>query len=450
MIKVKTCMMFLCVLIVSLFFTSCGDDKIIHTDTNPPDYETVATKDFAIPIIENWKSSNGIYFMQERLIENPNGAWPVNTYDQNGNRVVKRYDFKGVNVRLLDPSFHNIILCNKPECNHMNTSCNAFIPARGKYLYPLSSFWGIGNQIFYIDNNYTIISMDENGMNHSEVMQIDKKYEIFSSNIYLYKNKIYIDVSFWPNASESMEHEVKLRRGMLELDLSAKSCKELYSFEFANDDSSLNILGISGGSVFYWYRSALPAEQARTQQAYDDANNNLDSIIYSMDLSTGKKTEIMKGKTASIDSVIMHGPTIYYHSREDGEIQSYQSKTKEASVVADQLFGYVDLDKFYNFYDNNLFYTKRHDLTDAYANPPKTPENFYVNLESKKSKKINYTVKNPSGESQPAGEIILETGDYFLIQIDNFDVNRKSAYGKILKQDYWNGNYSKTTPVDWK
>lgn len=442
--------MIACLLLFPLLLISCNHKEPVPTDTNPPDYETAATKESAIPIIENWKSSNGIYFMQERLIENPNGAWPVTTYDQAGKQVVKRYDFKGVNIRLLDPSFHNIILCNKPECNHMDTSCNAFIPARGKYRYPLSSFWGIGNQIFYIDNHYTVVSMDGNGMNHAEVMKIDQKYEIFSSNIFLYKNKIYIDVSFWPNASESIEQEVKLRRGMLELDLSAKSSKELYSFEQANDDSRLNILGISGGSVFYWYQSALPADQVRTQQAYDNANNQLDSVIYSIDLSTGEKTEIMNGKTGSIDSVIMHGPTIYYHSRKDGEIRSYQSKTKKASVVSDQLFGYVDLDPFYNFYDNNLFYTKRHDRTDAYANPPKTPELFYVNLESKKSQKIDYTVKSPSGESQPAGEIILETGDYFLIQIDHSDANKKAAYGKILKQDYWNKDYSKTTPVDWE
>lgn len=158
----------------------------------------------------------------------------------------------------------------------------------------------------------------------------------------------------------------------------------------------------------------------------------------------------MKGKTASIDSVIMHGSTIYYHSRKDGEIRSYHCKTKETSVVIDQVFGYVDLDKYYNFHDNNLFYTKRNDLTDAYADPPKTPENFYVNLKSKKSQKINYSVKTPYGESQPAGKIILEMGDYFLIQIDNSDVNKTAAYGKILKQDYWNGNYSRTTPVEWE
>lgn len=448
--KIKIFSIFVCALLFSFLFASCYNKGPINTETNHYDYEITTTKESAVPIIEYWKSPNGVYFMQERLVENPNGAWSVTTYDQHGNQAVKRYDFKGVNIKLLDPSFHNIILCNKPECDHMNASCNAFIPARGKYLYPLSSFWEIGNQIFYIDNNHTIISMDENGMNHAEVMQIDKKYEIFSSNIYLYKNKIYIDVSFWPDVSESIEHEVKLRRGMLELDLSTKSCKELYSFENASDDSRLNILGINGDSVFYWYQSALPVEQVHTQQAYDNANNNLDSVIYSMDLSTGERAEVMKGKTASIDSVIMHGSTIYYHSRKDGEIRSYHCKTKETSVVIDQVFGYVDLDKYYNFHDNNLFYTKRNDLTDAYADPPKTPENFYVNLKSKKSQKINYSVKTPYGESQPAGKIILEMGDYFLIQIDNSDVNKTAAYGKILKQDYWNGNYSRTTPVEWE
>ena len=75
-------------------------------------------------------------------------------------------------IRFAEPGSHDFhILCNKPECKHEDTNCNAYMDiALGYYNGHL---YGVQ------DNNqeFTLIQMDMDATNHREIVDLPKQFE---------------------------------------------------------------------------------------------------------------------------------------------------------------------------------------------------------------------------------------------------------------------------------
>ena len=76
-------------------------------------------------------------------------------------------------IRFAEPGSHDFhILCNKPECKHEDTNCNAYMDiALGYYNGHL---YGVQ------DNNqeFTLIQMDMDATNHREIVDLPKQYDL--------------------------------------------------------------------------------------------------------------------------------------------------------------------------------------------------------------------------------------------------------------------------------
>jgi len=102
-------------------------------------------------------------------------------------------------IRFAEPGSHDFhILCNKPECKHEDTNCNAYMDiALGYYNGHL---YGVQ------DNNqeFTLIQMDMDATNHREIVDLPKQFEPNGTShlggSYFFDNSFLIYVAMPPQA----------------------------------------------------------------------------------------------------------------------------------------------------------------------------------------------------------------------------------------------------------
>ena len=102
-------------------------------------------------------------------------------------------------IRFAEPGSHDFhILCNKPECKHEDTNCNAYMDiALGYYNGHL---YGVQ------DNNqeFTLIQMDMDATNHREIVDLPKQFEPNGTShlggSYFFDNGFLIYVAMPPQA----------------------------------------------------------------------------------------------------------------------------------------------------------------------------------------------------------------------------------------------------------
>lgn len=439
------------VLIIALIFSICSlisckndndnsDTKITSQNTGNTDIDNsdIENDSYSHPLTSNWNVGSGIYIIKSYGDDDPYAL--INYIDNS--------------------TLNQVILCNKPDCQHDDENCNAYMP-----MYPsiIENSENIKSPIFDTDSGcifqyneklYTIdiygsiVSMDPDGSGHQKIMDLNSKYTI--TECYLYNGMVYAHAQYWPTFDGSSEQEFTDEDSiltLLEIDLQNKTCKELYSF---NNEPETELLGLYDGKAYYCYRSPNQIPSSNTQQAVDAEENGHDVKLYYYDLKTGKQNYIEKTiKSFDMDNIILADNFIYYHNRREKELNRLNLDTGETDVLIADLDGYIDY--FWSdttVYDNKLFFIKNNSLSDAYAEPAKKNETFYVDLENKEVQKVNYSYKNTYSETNNLHGFAAVTDDYYFITGDSTSDNEEGGLIAVLKTDFYNNNFDNIISIE--
>ena len=430
--------------LLTMILSSCGtyskesEEKSLSNSKGQSNAENYA-HDSNVPLLlsSEWTGSSGIY----KLVG----------FDTSQSRLLHYIDKENNN---------EFVLCNKPNCKHDSESCNAyFVPSYISYYVDNSLVFEYKNNIFVKIGN-RIVKMNMDGTDHENVIDIPDKYNL--SSAYLRDSLLYIQATAWPDGNDSNLNDDSPLSIMLEVDLEDESCRELWSFKYKEEESLLGIYGKYG--YYLWHTPTQPLS-GYNQEALNAEENNKDVILYSVNMENGEREELIKATSFSIDPVVMAGKFIFYHSRKDEKLIQFNVETKESIELVCDLPGYIRFlgkgnDTILN---NKLFYIMANDMTDAYADPPKGNDTFYVDLENKTNTKINFRTKKSNGKSENLTTLPEEKDGYYILPVQKevkeeimqggevpVESTLRVQYGCIKKEDFWAGNFDKITNLEWK
>ena len=356
-----------------------------------------------------------------------------------------------------------IVLCNKPNCKHDNDACNAFFSNgdSGRRALRGGAIFALGDKL-YVFHDSTIIQMNEDGTGRSKLMEFPDKYGLVKC--YLYGGKVYALVNFWSDAPD-FDSSVRFGEGdqltaMLEFDIASKTYREIYNAPSENEGQ---IIGFYNEMPYYLWHTPTGLLSGYNQAALDKEENGKDVIIYSRNLKDGKKTDLLKDKSFGIGTeLFMNGNHIYYHSRREKQLYEYNVLTGNKRVLVNKLAGYVDFFWENSILDNKLFYIMRNNWTNAYANPPKDNDTFYVDLKSGKSTKLDFKTTSTTGRAYNLVVLPEEQGGYFTLQI-HIEAQTlpqkpgwaptekwlRAQYGKIKIEDFLANKLDRFVDLHW-
>ena len=454
------------VLFVLTFFTACGKNQKQNKPANASASSQVLNDNEIHKLSSTWCGQAGIYsitpYVSQQYLKGSseivNGKGQKSYINHN---VIQFFDYKNMN---------SIVLCNKPNCKHNGESCNAYISGSSSQ----DVICGYKDKIYVVDignanlfgkstdvQPTTITEINLDGTNHSKVVEIPDKYYI--KDVFLNKGNLYINSVFSDeagnNGEKTLNNDNIKNTAMLSVDLSKKAFKEIYHFK---GDVNDQVLGITDDKAYYLYKSEEKPLTVYNQKALDEQMNNLDTVVYSVNFSDGKKTEILKDKSYGISPVVMDKQYLYYHSRRDGKLIKYDIGKNEKKVLVNNLNGYIKFFDNSSVKNNKLFYIKDNKTTYTYAKPEKDNETFYVDVNNGNVTSLSYEVKKSNGKSENMTDFPLETPDYYIIKT-NIDVEystleggetatenvKKSYYGIIGKDDFWKSDWSKIKKIEW-
>ena len=194
-------------------------------------------------------------------------------------------------IRFAEPGSHDFhILCNKPECKHEDTNCNAYMDiALGYYNGHL---YGVQ------DNNqeFTLIQMDMDATNHREIVDLPKQFEPNGTShlggSYFFDNGFLIYVAMPPQADP--DYALPVYKIQLETGATTRLFQEdipLHT-EWPSEDVS-----VSNGYLYF------PLPQANTEKrAYAEGN-----------LETGRIEHVFEDWNQSNSPMVNFDNVLYYH-----------------------------------------------------------------------------------------------------------------------------------------
>ena len=355
------------------------------------------------------------------------------------------------------------VLCNKPNCRHDSDACNAYFSVKGSSKES-SVLFGLNDKIYVIANG-TVYSMNEDGTNRSKIMQIPSKYTAQSTKTtaFLIGDKVYLETDYLADVKVDKNGNLPAddngsRTALFMLDIGAKTYKQLY--EYKTQESS-QWMGIIGNKAYYLYQDDFTPLKDHTQAEVDAQYNGRNTKIFARDLGSGNRTDLFSGKSDEYDQVILRGSALFYQDRKTGEIIRYNPESGEKKALVSNLKTYI---KFLSMdiQNNKLFYTVDYYDADLYHKEPTDNETCYVDIDSGKATKIGYRISRDDGKTDTFSGFTKETGDYYILPLKyemgtvsggsgyvGYDYVKATHYGKIKKQDFWNGKYD-VQQISWQ
>lgn len=352
-------------------------------------------------------------------------------------------------------SWKTVTLCNKPNCAHSDSTCNAYVPSslsyreeNGKMRWPnmngmrSAGYLWLWESGLYLINPYgDVVSMNPDGTEHEKLLTIDSKYNILDG--YLYGGKVYLHVRYLPPYDPNVEQEFSdedYQIALLEVDLKNRTCTELFSFQ---NELETTLLGLYDNKAYYFYRSPNQLASASTQQEVDDEENGHDVRLYACDLATGERVMLREGlKSYELDDVILAQDSIYYHNRKDQALERLHLDSGEVETVLSDLGGYIDFFALNAFVDNKLFFVKDNYLADAFADPAPENESYYVDIDTHKAQKIGYYTESSDETRNILRSFTAVTEDFFI-----FAGGDSGNLIAVSKDDFYN-NVQNLIPIE--
>jgi hypothetical protein len=451
-------------LLMALFLTACGkgggDAQKGSSNSSPIKTGDSTTQTSSIDnlnlLSNSWNGKLGVYTLTPKaFIDGSNG---VQYYTgQSTPFIMTFFDDKSLNL---------IVLSNKPN-NALDDTSDAYFADPNFDL--TSILFGLGNKIFVILGG-TIYSMNEDGTDHQKVLEIPAQYNSVpsTSEAYLVGDKVYLETEYMADtaingSSSSSADSNGQKKALFLIDVNAKSYKLLYSFDNPSITDSSNLLGIIGNKAYYLYQTYTQNLQSHTQAAYGAQMNGLDTKVFSMDLSTGKRTDLLSAKSQELDKVILRGNYIFYQNRKNGEIVRFDPSNNEKKTLVSNLSTYIEFLNM-DIINNKLFYYVDNQMADAYNKTPKDNESYYVDINTGVNTKINYRVPCDNGTTKEFNGFAKETPDYYIIPTkyimktlqyanssETYTTIKETQYGKVKKTDLWNflNGDNSIQPISW-
>jgi hypothetical protein len=435
-------------------FSACGKGDDSSSTVKPG--KTGSSSEVKTETISNWnKLSNswngeqGVYTIEPQNLTVVVGGQTMKSGDSNSKNysLVKFFDYK---------TLATIVLCNKPDCKHDDDSCNAYFATPNASMISCVLF-GLGDKM-YIINSGTIYSMNEDGTDHEKIIELPQRYTSMGmvSHSFLVGDKVYMetqyfsDVTFDKNGNPPADDN-GYRTVLFEIDVKAKTYKQLY--EYKTQDST-EWLGIIGGQAYYLYQDSFQELKSHTQAALDEQYNGRTTKVFSKDLTTGNTTDLFSGKSNEYDQIILRGNFLFYQDRETGEIVRYDSSNGEKKTLVSNISTYIKF-LIMDIQNNKLFYTIDNHTADAYNKKPKDNETYFVDISTGENTKITYHIPCDNGTTNEFNGFTKETPDYFILPVkyemgtqnyvnssDTYDYIKNIQFGKMSKTDFWNGKYT--------
>lgn len=355
------------------------------------------------------------------------------------------------------------VLCNKPNCKHDSGTCNAYFPINGTSRNE-SVLFEMNDKIYIIAKG-TVYAMNEDGTNRSKILQLPSKYTAQSTKMtaFLIRDNVYLETDYLTDVKVDRNGNLPAddngrRTALFMLDIGAKTYKELYEYKALE---SSEWLGIIGSKAYYLYQDDFTKLQHHTQEEVNAQYNGRNTKIFARDLGSGNRTDLFSGKSDEYDQVILRGSALFYQNRKTGEIIRYNPESGEKKALVSNLKTYI---KFLSMdiQNNKLFYTVDYYDADLYHKEPTDNETCYVDIDSGKATKIGYRISRDDGKTDTFSGFTKETGDYYILPLKyemgtvsggsgyvGYDYVKATHYGKIKKQDFWNGKYD-VQQISWE
>ncbi len=320
------------------------------------------------------------------------------------------------------------VLCNKPNCKHNNTSCNAFFELpMGSTLNNCFLLIHEGNLFVYANNQLFRSSL--NGSNKKAVLKVPDKYKYYG-NGYIYEGKIYILVDYLLD-SEDGEFKPITKNALMEIDLTRLSVKELWAID-STEEYSNHLLGVYDDKSIIFQRGNGEVMSGSSQQEFDKAQNTIKRKIISINHS-GKATSIADTTGYYMDYEKMFGNFLLYHSRKDNTLYSLNLITNKTTGVLTNLKGYILIE---NIMDNKLIYTVLNTQNDIKAQTSQTNIRYFLDLKTGNIQKSSLLV-----------DIDKEYDGYYYFVVNSKD--RQVQIGRLKKEDYFADRINKVENLYW-
>lgn len=281
-----------------------------------------------------------------------------------------------------------IILCNKPNCSHNSSVCNAFVESHfspkednGGKKFSLMDFEGFvityNNKLYVLDPFGDLFVMNKDGSNRTKLLSIDSKYSI--NNGFLYRDCVYLCVKYLPSYDGNIEQEFSdedYNIGILRINLKNSKYTEVLSFK---TEIETTCLGIYENKVYFYYRSPNKLVSANNQQIVDNEENNHNVSLYYYDLSKAEREYLIKNiKSYEMDDIAFDKGAVYYHNRKEEKIIGLDLKTGEKYDVLTNISGYIEI--YTPIDDNKLYFMKDNQLANAFSSEIQINEKYCVDL----------------------------------------------------------------------
>jgi len=412
---------------LTLFFTACGSE---NNPSNLPSGQISG-------ITSETNSSHNIPDVQQGLSIISNDGFAT----QNGFYYLESKPLDGIGlcslIMYLDvPSMLQIPLCNKPDCKHVDVSCNAVVKSglinavlftTQKMLYliepdsgPDDIPGGLGGRM---NLPQALYSMNMDGTSRTKLLEfasgvnIRGPYVINGNKLYCVQNKI---KSEYVNNDE--KNIIINNGGLYEsselicIDLEKKTTEVICDFE--------------GKFVIGVYKNSLIIETTYIDEEYkkldpDKAGqyyNSLDRAVTALDLSTKEEKTYIKVKVPQIDNTVQEGGTVCFLdgkkvkklNLETGEITDVSAVPVKPRIYLSRI---VNGRLMYSYSDNADVRTE-------------LEHHYYYDFASGENKVRTLYEESPD---KAVVEIVSEFGGSYIVITKREDTPR---YALIKKSDY--------------
>jgi len=457
-------------LLISLLFifASCGkgsenirsSSENSQSRTKTDEIVVPVSKDLALSSYEGCMTADGFYYL--KTVEDNEDTGESHT----------------LIMHLNAPSMLEIPLCNKPECKHMDDSCNAFVGG---------SVHGIGSSVIFTDGNklYLIIVTEDANATRNFYSKNSSPDVIVSDEITVFKGSYGLSQATSIQALYSMNLDGTNHTKLIEFDSGitidtplAIGGGKIYcikdKIEVTGQGDGATSIGTSGNSelicidiakktvtsltktkdktIIGAYKTLILFEENHSDVDPDTLNsandsdflkyyNNMDRMIISLDTETAEEKTLLKGKTVELEMPQTDGNIMCYSDRKSKKFKCLNLDTGENTeiLIANKKNGpYLN-----KVMDGKLIY-----YYDDGKNVNAQMDSFFCyDFETRESTELKLFIK--SGEKFSV-DIIDKIGDSYLV-IPKHDEEKENTwagtiqynilrryYALIKQDDYWN------------
>lgn len=362
------------------------------------------------------------------------------------------YNYSGNLVYFFDSKTEQrIVLCNKPNCQHNSSECNAYISSKVVNTDDVPSAVMNSTAVFIFSRNDrinllltdgTMLSMNYDGTNHKNIAVIDSKYTY--DKAYMIENQIYINANF----STQENGEVVEKSCFIIYNTETNEWKQ--GKEFDRNLTGDNLIGITRDNFAIYYSHDEPSD-IPLGTSLDNAKEIAGKTkcnLYKIDMNNAQKSVIYEGTQGNCYPATMLNGTVYYYSQNDENLCSMDPKTEESNIVYKNISGEVLFD---TPIDGHLVLARTKNITEQWNPEDEVVEFFDVNSNELVEA---YSLESNLDWNNNFRGILGETLDsYIMIYKADFTVDNsesdipsvsdmKPYIGIIKKNDFWNGNYN--------